>query len=307
MKNFLSKFKIPTLLGLTIIILGIFGGVYLTLQNQTFISKASPDIRTQNLTIANISDDSVNISWQTSTSSVSFVSFGLTSANEQTVLDDRDSKTPKAHLIHYMTIKNLLPKTNYFYKITSGKFSETGKFTTAVPLNIQSGFRPIIGSVLNGDIPLDEGIAYLSIADANVASALIRDNGNFLIPISQIRKSDLSEGFPLEDETTATLTIISARGEAKALFKLKDVNKGLPTIKLGENLDLTISKPVSSLDYDLNSDGVVNSTDNSILLQNFGNNPKNEQSSTMFKKADLNSDGVVDQKDLDLMSKQINQ
>ena len=302
MRDFFSKFKIPTLLGLSIIMIGIITGVILTLREQVFISQASPDVKAQNITLSNIFETEVTISWQTSTPAISFIQFGEGSPNEQTVLDDRDTNPPaggpKAHLIHYVTIQNLLPKTNYQYKIISGKTqSDTNKFTTATPLREQTGFRPIIGSVLDTDKPLEEGIVYLSIAGATTQSALIKSSGNYLIPISQIRKSDLSEVFPLSEDTTAKLTVVSDKGQANMLFKLKTAVNTLPPITLGENLDLT----TQDLDkYDLNGDGKINSADNAILLQNFGKNPTD-------KKTDLNGDGVVDQKDLDLMAKQINQ
>lgn len=303
MKGFLIKFKIPTILGLTIIISGIAVGVFLTLREQNFISKATPQILPQNITLANISDTEVSLSWQTSGEVASFISFGINNPNEQVSLDDRDLKTPMPHLMHYVTIKNLLPQTTYQYKIFSSKFSTaTNKFTTAASLN-QTGLRPIIGSVLDGNKVLAEGVVYLSIADATTQAALIKTSGSFLIPISQIRKADLSEGFKLTEDTLLKLTVISEKGQVNVLFKLKDSDEGLPPIHLGENLDLTTSINPSSdalKKYDLNGDGKINAADNSIVLQNFGKNPKD-------KSADLNGDGVVDQKDLDLMGKQINQ
>lgn len=300
MRNFFDRFKIPTLLGLSIIFIGIITGVFLTLREQTFTSKASPSISAQNITISNISDNEVTISWQTATPTPSFIAFGQASPDEITVLDDRDAHTPpQTHLMHYVTIKNLLPKTTYQYKIISGQIqSEVSNFTTAAPLSQQAGLSPIIGSVLDGDRPLVEGIVYLSIPEAIIQSALVKSSGNFLIPISKLRKIDLSDSFPLTEDTLIKLTIISAKGQTNAIFTLKDVPQGLPSIKLGQDLDLT--NVVEENKYDLNGDGKINSTDYAIILQNLGKNPKNP-------KADLNGDGIVDQKDLDLMSKKINQ
>ncbi len=298
----INQFKIPTLLGLGIIFFGIGAGIFLVLRNQSFISQASPNLTPQNITLTNIEDSSITISWQTQQPVASFITFGQESLKEQTVLDDRDNNSPaggpKPQTIHYVTLKNLLPKTTYQFQIVTGKIvSDTNKFTTASPLSSQTEFRPIIGSVRSKDKPLDEGIVYLSIADATTQSALIKSSGNFLIPISQIRKADFSDSFPLSDDTTAKLTVISDEGSTSALFKLKTLNEPLPPLILGQNIDLTTEVIPQ---YDLNADGKSNAADNAIVLQNLGKNPKN-------KKADLNNDGVVDQKDLDLMSKQINQ
>ena len=304
MTEFLSKFRIPTLLGLGIIIFGIAAGSYLVFRGQNITSNASSDTAVQNVTVSNFTDDSVTISWQTSTPTPSFITLGIQSPNEITILDDRDNNPPaggpKDRLLHYATMKNLLPKTTYQYKIISGKFlSDTSNFTTAAPLNLQTGLRPVIGSVVAGDKPVDEAIAYLSITGATTQSAVIKNSGNFLIPISQIRKADLSEGFSLSEGNVAKLTILSPKGQATVLFNLGSFDKGLPPVTLGENLDLTSLNPKSDqIDYDLNGDGRINSADNAIILQNLGKNPKNP-------KADLNKDEVVDQKDLDLLIKQI--
>lgn len=313
MKDTFSRLKIPTLLGLGIIISGIVTGVFLVLREQTIISKASPDVTAQNITISNITDNLVTVSYQTSVSTPSFITFGQASPNETTVLDDKDNHPPaggpKPYLMHYFTIKNLLPKTTYQYKIISGKVSSgIFKFTTAAPVASQAGFRPIIGSVLDKDHPLDAGIVYLLSDGAATQSAQVKNSGNFLIPLADIRKSDLSDRFPLSGDTTIKLTIISAKGQANVLLKLNAPNLELGPIKIGEDLDLTTVPSAQQLIniYDLNGDGKINAVDNAILFQNFG--PLREASKNpKDKKADLNGDDVVDQKDLDLMAKQINQ
>lgn len=300
-----NEHKIPTLLGLGIIFFGISAGVYLVLREQIFLSQAAPNVTPQSITFTSITDDSAVVSWQTPIPVLSLISFGQENFQEQTNLDDRDSNQPaggpKAHLTHYTTLKNLLPQTSYQLKIISGKVnSDILKLKTSRPLTSQTGFTPIIGYVLDGNTPLSDGIAYLSISGANSQSALIKEGGHFLIPISQIRKDDLSDIFPATEDTIAKLTIVSDKGSVNALFKLKTTLKPLPPLKLGQDVDLTTPSTNELISYDLNSDGKINATDNAILLQNFGKNPKNP-------KADLNRDGVVDQKDLDLMAKQINQ
>lgn len=301
----MNKLKIPTLLGLGVIFFGIAAGVYLVLREQTFLSQAVPNLTPQNMTFTNITEDSVVVSWQTSSATISLisfnqVSFGQENLQEGVVSDDRDTNAPRPRLTHYVTLKNLLPKTEYQFKIISGKItSDTLKFETAEPLRNQAGFTPVIGSVLDGDTTLSDGIAYLSISGANTQSSLIKLKGNFLIPVSKIRKEDLSDIFPLTEDTTAKLTIISDKGKAIALFKLRPSSKPLPPLILGQDVDFTPSAQELT-NYDLNGDGKINAADNAIILQNFGSNPKD-------KKADLNEDGRVDQEDLSLMSKHINQ
>lgn len=314
MMKFINKFKIPTFLGLAVIFLGLISGVYLVLRQQIFLSQAAPDLTPQNITFTNISEDSVVISWQTNGSATSFITYGQKNPKEQTALDDRDT-SPKPHLNHYVTLKNLLPKTNYQFKITSGQLiSNTLNFETATPLTNQTGFTPVIGTVLDGNTPFGDGIVYLTIQDAITQSSLIKTGGNFLIPLSAIRKSDLSDIFPLAEDIVAKLTIESDKGSSSVTFKLKAESIPLPPIKLNQNLDLTTIEATPQAGpkledlnkYDLNNDGKINSPDYAILTTCF-NKPTNTvlPGNRSCAKADINGDGKIDQKDLNLMSQKL--
>lgn len=300
MMNFYTKFKIPTLLGLAVILVGIAIGVFLVLREQTFISGATEDVEiTGDVTFSNMSDDSVAISWQTNKPVAQFITFGQNNVNEHVVLDDKDSKSPQSYTTHHFTLKNLLPKTIYQFKIVPDKNPSIRTFETVSVPTTQTGFTPVIGNVLDNDMPLKEGIAYLSIAGADIQSSPIKSSGTFLIPISKMRKSDFSDIYPLADGTIAKLTIVSDKEQAQILFRLKSSSNTLPPLRAGETLDLTENLTQQPIVYDLNGDGCINAADHAIILENFGDNPADAR-------ADLNKDGVVDDKDLELISLQIN-
>ena len=198
MTSFINKFRIPTLLGLGVLLIGISAGVYLVVRQQNFFAKASPDLAAQDITLTNISDNQVTISWQTQVETPAFIMYGQT-LTDQTALDDRDSNSPKPYTIHHITVKNLQPKTTYQYKIVAGKYASTpSSFTTTSPASIQNGFNPVIGSVLSGGQPLDKGVVYLSISGSTIQSAVIKNFGNFVIPLSFIRKTDMSIIFAIQ-------------------------------------------------------------------------------------------------------------
>lgn len=291
MTAFFNKFKIPTLLGLGIIILGIIIGIFIIIREQIFITRATPDITPKNIVLSNIEDLSLTVSWQTPTEVASFLSFGPT-GNEQIAIDDRDGNTPQARALHYVTLKNLQPNTTYKYRIISGKLkSEISEVTTASPPTAQNGQKPVIGSVLEENEPLNEGIAYLSVSGAVTQSALIKNSGNFLIPLSFARKTDLSDVFNPVGNETAKVTVMSGKGEVSAIFNLQSFQL-LPPLKIGQNVDLTVPQDNQGKKFDLNKDGLINASDYALVLKN---------------KADLNGDGTFDQKDLGLIQKQINQ
>lgn len=300
----IDKLKIPTLLGLSVIFIGMFAAVFLVMRQQSLTTQAAPDQIPQDITFTNIEDISLTISWRTSALVTSFISYGQSSFSD-TALDDRDDKTPKPRLTHHFTLKNLLPQTTYKFKLTSGKliYPKVLTFTTASAISNQNGLKPVQGLGVEGDQTVADGIVYLLVQGAVVQSAPIKDLGNFIIPLNKIRKEDLQDVFLPDQNTTFKLRMITSTGEASAVFHLKDLNNPIGPLKIGQNLDLTIATPSAIVtpkeeplkNYDLNADGVVNTSDYSIVRKNFGQNPKD-------KKADLNSDGVVDQKDLDLIS-----
>ncbi len=302
--NRFFQLKIPTILGLALIILGTASGVYLSLQNQNPLTQASAETIPKNIKITNIEDDQTSISWTTDTLSSGFVSFG-TKETDQTALDDRDENTPSPRLQHHVSLKNLIPQTDYQFKIVSGETSEISSFSTAPDLKTQNGLLPVIGTVLDGENPLADGLIYLEIPGAFLQSTIVKQFSSFLIPLNQVRTSDLSDVFTSLNNEIAKLTVIASDGrQTKATFRLDQLGKPIGPLLVGQDLDLTSISiapsplPSSGSKFDLNGDGLMNASDYSEVVNNLGKNPKNKQ-------ADLNSDGIVDQKDIKLIQAQI--
>lgn len=303
--NFVSKLKIPTLLGLAIIFLGMGAAVFLALREQTLTTQASPDQTPQNVAVTNIEDKSLSISWQTSVAVPAFISYGQSSFS-QTAIDDRDGGAPKPRTTHHITVKNLAPQTTYKFRLTTGKliYPKILTFTTAPETEAQNGLNAVQGLGMEGSEAVSDGIVYLSVVGATIQSAPMKNLGNFIIPVSKMRREDLQDIFQPDQNTTAKIRLISATGEATAQVRLSEIEDPIGPLKIGQNLDLTIPATPSATPtpdttkYDLNGDGTLNTSDYTIVRRNLGSSPKD-------KKADLNSDGVVDQKDLDLILESI--
>ncbi len=300
-----SKIRIPTLLGLGVLVVGMVAGIFLTTQKQAalFKTRAAISAAPKNITVTNISDTSASIYWQTDEDAPGFIQVGSSSSLDLTFKDDRDSGPPQSHRLHFVTISGLTPNTTYYYKINSGSAiypsGDPATFKTADSQAV-SNLQPLVGTIIDSTMqPVTEALVVLSIPGAQNLATISKVSGNFILPLKEIRNTDLKQmGLP-EGSTTATLTVFNSQSKSLINLQLPLSNSVLQPITLGQDLNLipTPASPAATQNkYDLNGDGVINSLDMSILLKNFGKNPKN-------KAADLNADGVVNQKDVDLLNK----
>lgn len=311
--NFFTRFRIPTILGLGIITVGLGAGVYLVSQPQNPLTQASKNVAPEGITITNIDDQSVTISWITKDPATGFVKYGISSAN-QTAIDNTDrlnnSGQTQPKIDHYVTISKLAPQTTYKLKINSnGTEYDAPDFTTASSSINKNSLPPLIGTVTYSGLPISQGIAYLNIPGAVIQSAPITTLGNFTIPLAKVYNQSMVDIFPIAPETSAELKIISPQGTATAKLVLNNLQNPLPPIAIGQTVDFTnLPAPTPTPDakqlllqqLDLNSDGSINAADEAILKRNFGRNPQN-------KNADVNNDGNVNQEDLDILRENFNQ
>lgn len=298
-------FKIPTILGLGILVIGAGLGVFLTSQNQIFFTKASSSPEPNNVNIANITDRSVSIFWKTNEESTGFIKSGTSQDNlDKTYLDDRDQKTPQNHRLHFVTLSDLQPETTYYYKIQSGEslypnnplsFKTSGKVETF-------SFEPIAGSVIDKNFePTKEAIINLELPNAQKLAAITLVAGNFIFPLNNFKTADLTAPLPKPiSPIKAKLSIEGTDISSEVTFGFPLEAPSLPPITLGKNIDFsseikTSTSSGKSLLYDVNADGVLNAADVSLLFKNFGKVSSNSA------KFDLNKDGLINQDDVNLL------
>lgn len=303
-----SEVKIPTLLGLSIMIAGLAIGVFLLNQNRLtiFQIQARQSNIPFNITVANLSSTSAAIFWQTAQPTTGFVQAGPGSSLNLTFQDERDFSRPEPHTLHFVILTNLTPQTTYSFTINSGSITHPQNnplsFTTsqAIP---PADHPPLVGTILTTDYqPVGEALVVLEIAGAQKLATITKMAGNFILPLSELKNDQLTANFDLQrTNLSAQLTIFDSQKKSQVRIILP-LPSPLPPLTLGQDLNL-ISAPASSSatkSYDLNSDGVINSLDLSFLVKNLGRNPQNKQ-------ADLNHDGIVDQKDVDILNQLIPQ
>lgn len=242
----IKRHTIPTILGLVLLTFGTAAGVFLIQKGSIFFLRASPAIAPSQIKITNITNSSFTISWLTEDAVSGFAHFGETPALGSVAADDRDalSGTTGSFYAHYASLKNLKPKTKYYFKLGSGgkTFDNSGKpweiTTASTPGALAPSSDIASGTVLNQDqTPAEGAILYLSIDKMTPQSALIRSSGNWLISLNNAFSSDLS-GFASYDKDAQVVEIFVQGGKqtATAITTTKNDNP-IPEIVLGQTYD----------------------------------------------------------------------
>ena len=160
------KNKIPTLIGLVVLLFGLAAGIFLV-QNTTFFRLgASGENAPENVRVSNISDGSFTISWTTSKETTGFIKYGESDNLGKTNNDELSEKG----YTHYATISGVKPETNYYFKINSEgvDYDNNGvpwELTTGPNIPTNASQTTISGTILEqtGN-PSKNTIVYVTIA-----------------------------------------------------------------------------------------------------------------------------------------------
>lgn len=312
--------KIPTLLGLTILIALIASsGVYYFYLRP----KASESIQVQvnDLQVVNVFNDAVTVVWQTNEPTIGKVLYGKAEPLENQASDNRDRTQGVGRLVHFVTINSLEPNTSYKFRVMNNETvsPEVGEFKTAGAREdeeiIFSFNKPLKGTVLNTNLnPIDESLVFLNISGAQPLATFSSTAGNFILPLKTVLNKELDELMVIESGTSAEVLIVKGQVRSNLKLRLNEENNTLPPVSIGTNLDLTnykkeplstinFSEALTSINYDFNNDSRINSLDLAILRGAVSARTATDPDN--IKKFDLNFDGIINQADIDTFSKRL--
>jgi hypothetical protein len=261
--------KIPTLIGLLIISIGLGITTFLANQTSLFGIKASPSKEPQNVRITNITDTSFAVSYITDDNVAGSIAYGLSTNVNQTALDDKDQQSGNVtnHKIHSITLTKLSPKTTYFFNITSGdQVYENNnvpfQVTTGPPLSQNpSSQKPITGKVIlsDGSVP-QEGVLYVTTDNSQVISATIKSDGTYILPLNSLRNSNLSSYYGFNQNTILKLLVFGDSLTSNVTLSINQINP-VPTITLSSDYNFTSNnEPIASASANILSFPVFTST-----------------------------------------------
>ena len=253
-KNILDK-KIPSLAGLGVLAVGLVATTLLVKGPNSFITRANPESNPENIQITNISDSSFTVVYTTEDKVIGTLTYGENAENLDKVnLDERDqlTQTVSKYQTHSITVNNLKPETNYFFTITSSNKSynnngepynvKTGPLITGNP----SDQIPMAGKVLNPEgKTISDGLVVVNINGAQKISGIFRENGNYTIPLNNLRTSDLSKYYLL-DETSKINVFVTSDNLNSIANLTKNQISPVPIITLSNTYDFSNNIRVKS-------------------------------------------------------------
>lgn len=258
-KNKLMKKRIPTILGLGVLVVGLVVGViFLGAGPGVFAPRATPETTPSKIKLTNVTDSGFTVSFFTAENTPGFIKYGTDQAaiKSQTG-DDRDqlSGTIGNYQLHHITVRGLKPSTEYFYLLGTGSgasFDNNGapfSVKTSAKGGAPSAAKTAYGNVLSSaGAPVNGAIVYLSLPEVGEMSSLTKASGGWAIPLSNARKTDGSGYATISDSDVLGIFVQGAvGGEVSNLSVSVAESQPVPDITLGQDT-VASAEPAAVLD-----------------------------------------------------------
>ncbi len=247
MKNFWNR-KIPTLIGLLIITLGMVVATFLVQGETLFQIRAGPPKDPKNIKITNISDTSFTLTYTTDREVIGTLNYGKDqSLLDSVVLDDRDqlSQSISKYKTHSITVKNLDPNTLYYFSITSADKTYLNNHN---PYEVGTGDKidkdpssqiPMSGKVVMPDGTVaGEGLVVVNINGAQDLSTYLKSDGTYTLPLNNLRNQALDDYFTMDSTTIINIEIYSQNLFSGVSISPEEINP-VPAVTLSNSYDFS--------------------------------------------------------------------
>jgi hypothetical protein len=243
----MKKNKIPTLLGIILLVFGLAAGILLVQNKQIFRLGATPQTSPKDIRITNITDVSFTVSWATDKETGGFILWGET---ENSLTKTELNEISEISDTHSATIQGLFSDKTYFFKISSDgtNFDNNGipwQITTGPELLDQTISNSISGTILTATgTPAEKAIVYVILAGASPLSTTTSQNGSWVVPISSARNQNLTSYIEIDETTTLIEISVQAGSRGVATAQIYPASaKPAPPIILGESMDFKNELP----------------------------------------------------------------
>lgn len=288
--------KIPTIIALFFLMIGIGSAVFLERSSQSLQTSAKVNPTPEEVHLTNITDSSFTISWFTSQPTIGSVQVKDTTI-KLILLDDLDNDNiPRPRNNHYVTAKNLKENTSYTITIigpgqtgcNNEKICPTFLQKTAIRLNNSLILPPARGTIITKDNkPADTAIVYLLIGKNLPLSGRVDSSGLWVIPLNNLKSGDFLGKPEISDNDLVYITVkLSPSEVGTAVIDVKSIRQNLtiPNIQLGNSYNF--------IDLSAKRGLLAQTQDQKILGTNIQTNPisstekNSEKVDFLFPKSD---------------------
>lgn len=233
------KSKIPTIIAIFILLVGVGAGIFLIGRTQIFRLGASPEAAPKDVRITNIGATAFTVSWVTDQPTIGSVLWGDDQNLGNTALGSQSEKN-----VHFVEVSGLIPNTTYFFKIASGgtDYDNSGipwQTQTGPTLSASESTRVISGNILQASgQAVSDGVVYITASGMSPISTKTTSSGGWLIPLGNARNLSLTGYLPIEDKSPLLEIFVQAGplGIANAQIYPSSANP-VPDIILGQTHD----------------------------------------------------------------------
>lgn len=242
MRNNVFAKRIPTVLGLLILIGGLVAGIVLVGQKQGFGIKAGPTATPKDVKISNRGSTGFTVSWDSDVPVTGYLKYSDNPTNLTLPAGDQRDQiagSTNQYTTHYVDVTGLLPNKTYYFEIGSGSqtYNDNGK-----PYQIRTAPSAVAPAedVISGKIVTATGtgssgaIVYVEINGAETLSALTKTDGAWRLALSNARNKN--GDYVAYDKAKETITIFvqsGTAGTATAITNTANANP-VPEITLGK-------------------------------------------------------------------------
>jgi len=222
--------KFPTLLGIILLLVILFIGVFLSTQKTSLSSKASVSCEPINPQITNLTHGSFDFSFTTSSPCSATLSI-----NNIIYQDASFSETT-----HYFKISNLSPKTSYKFNIISGSSTysrpDYSLTTASKPNSLTPSSNLAWGRIIDSNNNSISGaIIYLTLSGSQSLSAFSNKDGNWNISLAASFNEQKTDWFTPAPTTEEDIAVYSPDGKLTQLTNPSSNNDPVPDIIVGQN------------------------------------------------------------------------
>lgn len=243
--------RIPTIIGLLILVGGLIAGVILVNRRQGLGIQAGPTESPKNVRITNLGTNTFSVSWTTDTPTTGFLKYSENPASVTTPAGDvRDqiSGTAQAYTSHYVNVTGLAADTTYYFVIGSGPatYNDENK-----PFQIRTGPQVIpppedviSGKVVNGSAaPVNGAIVFVEAEGGQALSSVTRVDGTWRINLASSRDKSGQVLTYDKDKTVLSIFVQAGTGGTATAITNTSNDSPVPDIILGKNQSFVESVP----------------------------------------------------------------